>query len=170
MSGYRFGEGSLRNLHRAHPRLILVAGEALRTSRVDFGVHDGLRTLSEQGDNVAAGVSSTLDSYHRARHPETGELVPDSDPDGVAWALDLVPYVGGRLRWEWEPTYRVAEAVRRAAETHRVPLVWGGAWDQPLSALGADLAAEIDAYVDRRRKAGKRAFIDGPHFQMIRPT
>lgn len=167
MSGYLLGTESWRELRRGHPKLIAVTGLAITLTDTDFGVHDVLRTLAEQEQEVAEGTSWTLDSMHRARDPETMELVDDEDPVGVACAVDLVPYVRGRLRWEWPPCYKVAAAVRRAADQLKVELVWGGVWDRPLLQLGDDLEKEVAAYVARRQAAGKRASIDGPHFQLI---
>jgi peptidoglycan L-alanyl-D-glutamate endopeptidase CwlK len=53
-----------------------------------------------------------------------------------------------------------------AAREQDIPIRWGGAWDVVLTEsdeLPEDLVAD---YVARRRKAGKRAFIDGPHFEL----
>jgi peptidoglycan L-alanyl-D-glutamate endopeptidase CwlK len=44
---------------------------------------------------------------------------------------------------------------------------WGGVWDRTLDELDRfALEDEVQAYVARRRSQGKRAFPDGPHFQI----
>ena len=155
---YRFGAASLKEMTGVHPGLVRVWNHAISISLVDFAVHDGLRTLAEQTEYVRAGVSTTMNSMHLPQ------------PDGFGHASDLVPYVNGKLRWEWPPIYQIAEAVRASAVFQDVRIVWGGVWDRTLNDLpsGANnLEKEVQAYVSRRRRLGKRkVFIDGPHFQL----
>jgi peptidoglycan L-alanyl-D-glutamate endopeptidase CwlK len=33
--------------------------------------------------------------------------------DGFGHAVDLVPWINGKPRWEWKPIYHIAAAVRR---------------------------------------------------------
>jgi peptidoglycan L-alanyl-D-glutamate endopeptidase CwlK len=119
----------------------------------DFSVHDGIRTLAEQQQLVAGGASQTLDSRHITGH-----------------AVDLVPYINGKLRWEWSPIYRIADAVRVAAQERGTPLRWGGAWDVDFLTSTESPEDLVAGYVARRRKAGLRAFIDGPHFELPRAS
>ena len=90
--------------------------------------------------------------------------------DGFGHAMDLVPYINGKLRWEWPPIYVIAEAVHQAATELGVNLVWGGVWDRTFNSLPAKRDGIEDAvndYVQRRHAAGhKKVFIDGPHFQL----
>ena len=56
--------------------------------------------------------------------------------------------------------------MRVAANENDIPIRWGGDWDVIFSETDAapvDIAAD---YVARRRKAGKRLFSDGPHFEL----
>ena len=143
-----------------HPDLVKVVERAIRITKQDFSVHDGMRSLAEQKRYVARGVSKTLKSKHLKQ------------PDGHGHAVDLVPYINGKFRWEWEPIYEIAAAVHRAANELGVRLRWGGVWDRVFNELSAGSAAiakrAVNAYVARRRKAGRRAFIDGPHFELHR--
>lgn len=150
MSKWVFGERSEKELVGVKVPLVRVTRRALELSQVDFGVHDGMRTLAEQQEYVRRGVSQTLNSKHL-----TGD------------AVDLVPYVNGKLRWEWGPIYLIAVAVKLAAVEYGVQVRWGGVWDRTLNDLGANLEREVESYVERRRKAHRRAFIDGPHFELI---
>ena len=152
---YRFGARSEENLAGVKPDLVLVARRALALSPIDFSVHDGVRTLAEQMALVASGASKTLDSYHL-----TGD------------AVDLVPYVNGRLRWEHPLCNQVARAVQQAAGELGVRLVWGRVWDMELVELDPDdFDGERLAYVRRYQGAHglkKLPLDDGPHFQRVR--
>lgn len=165
---YVFGAASRKELQGVHPALEMLAEEAIAITEQDFGVHDGLRSDAEQIDYVARGVSKTLNSKHKRQ------------ADGFGHAFDLVPVINGKLRWEWKPIFVIAAAVRKAldivnakrAEVGKPPikLIWGGVWDRDFASLPADPKAmelAVNAYVSRRRKLGKTAFIDGPHYELV---
>lgn len=139
-----------------HPDLVSLVERAIRLTPVDFSVHDGLRTLEEQQEYVRRGVSQTINSRH----------LPGND--GLGHAVDLVPYINGKLRWEWGPIYLVTFTMRRLAVESGVPLIWGGVWDRRLAELSGDLEQHTIAYTRRRQALGLRAFLDGPHFELPR--
>ncbi len=142
-----------------HPDLGQFVDYLLEVSPIDFGVHDGIRELAEQKQLVKIGASRTLKSRHLA-----GE-------NGYGHAVDLVPYVNGKLRWEWEPIYKLAEAARIVSLEIEVPIRWGGVWDRRLGNLeGGFIEEEVADYVARRKKRfpKRKVFIDGPHFELPR--
>lgn len=142
-----------------HPDLCDVVDHALSISTMDFGVQDGLRDQEEQKQLVRMGASRTMKSRHLM-----GE-------DGYGHAVDLVPYYNGKLRWEWEMIYPVAEAVHHASLDLEVPIRWGGVWDRRLGNLDInDLKGEVATYTARRKKRwpNKKVFIDGAHFELPR--
>ncbi|MBI5461559.1 MAG: M15 family metallopeptidase [Gammaproteobacteria bacterium] len=149
MGQYKLGNKSLKELTGVHQDLVAVVSRTIELTVQDFAVHDGIRTLEEQRRLVASGASQTLDSRHITGH-----------------AVDLVPYINNKLRWEWELIYKIADAVRAAAKELGTPIRWGGAWD--LTLTDTDDATEdlVADYSARRRQAGKKAFIDGPHFEL----
>ena len=151
MSGFKLGKRSRKELEGVHSDLVAVVERAIELTVQDFSVHDGIRTLDDQRRLVERGASKTLNSRHISGH-----------------AVDLVPYINGKLRWEWEPIYDIAEAVRFAAMEQGIPIRWGGAWDRRLT--DEEIAPEdiVSDYVTRRKNAGKRAFIDGPHYELPR--
>ena len=155
---YRLGARSRAELKGVHPDLVKVVERAIQITVQDFSVHDGLRTLEEQKRYVASGASQTLNSKHRAQ------------ADGYGHAVDLVPFINGKMRWEWEPIYVIAAAVWQAARELGVPVRWGGAWidlaDIKIGTPGA-MKAAVEAYGAARRKAGKKVFTDGPHFELV---
>lgn len=150
------GPKSLQELVGVTPPLVECVKRAIRRPEltVDFAVHDGLRTIAEQRAYLASGASQTLNSKH----------LPQAD--GHGHAVDLVPYVNGKLRWEWPLIYPIVQAMYRASIELELELVWGGVWDRQLDELAIDsLEDEVEAYVARRRAKGKKAFTDGPHFE-----
>lgn len=149
MAAFSLGEKSLRELEGVHADLVAVVKRAIVLTAQDFSVHDGLRTVAEQQRLVAAGASQTMNSRHLSGH-----------------AVDLVPVVNGKLRWEWSPIYVIADAVRVAARELKVPLRWGGAWDVDFTESEESPEDLVSGYVARRRKNGQRAFIDGPHYEL----
>ncbi len=157
MKAYFLGEKSRAELKGVHPDLAAVTVRAIEITKQDFGVHDGLRTKAEQREYVRRGVSKTMNSRHLKQ------------PDGFGHAVDLVPYVNGKLRWEWEPIYEIASAVHTAANELGVKLRWGGVWDRVFNDLreGPDgLKRAVSGYVARRRAKRRSAFIDGPHYEL----
>ena len=149
MSTFTLGQSSLRELKGVHPDLVSVVKRAIQLSAQDFTVHDGIRTEEEQRRLVASGASTTMNSRHLTGH-----------------AVDLVPFVNGKLRWEWPPIYVIADAVRIAARELNVPIRWGGSWDVDFTSSNQSPEDLVEEYVRRRRRQGLRAFIDGPHYEL----
>lgn len=155
---FTLGPKSLQELQGVHPSLVQCVRLAIVRTTVDFGVHDGIRTLQEQREYLRKGTSTTMNSKHLPQR------------DGYGHAVDLVPYINGQLRWEWEPIYRIAAAMCSAARELQLPLRWGGVWDrrfpQDFKGNVGDMRSQVEQYVARRRSADRRAFIDGPHFEL----
>ena len=148
---FHLGSKSLANLEGVHDDLKKVVIAAIGLSAQDFTVFEGLRSLDKQRENVAKGVSKTMNSRHLTGH-----------------AVDLVPWIDGKPKWEWEPIYVIAKAVRQAAIELNVPIRWGGAWDVRLNDLSDDLEAEVKAYTARKKEEqpGHKVFLDGPHMEL----
>lgn len=154
---FRLGKASRAELQGVDPGLVRVVERAIELTTVDFGVSEGLRSLSRQRELYEAGASRTLDSYH----------LPDAN--GVGWAVDLYAWIAGKPQWQSAPMHAIAVAMRQAGIEQSYSLVWGAVWDRKLEQLDpANLAGEIDAYRKRyqlRNGAKKRPLIDRPHFQ-----
>jgi len=82
MSNFKLGKKSKRNLTGVYPPLAVVVMRAIEITNVDFMVFEGVRKIERQRFLYRTGKSRTLKSYH-------------------LWglAVDLVPYVNGRLTW-----------------------------------------------------------------------
>jgi len=157
---YALGAGSKRELAGVYPIMVRSVERGIQLTTQDFTVHDGLRTLAEQKEYVARGVSRTLKSMHIAQ------------PDGYGHAVDLVPYINGKLRWEWPAIYKIAEAMHTAFCAEDLLVRWGGVWDRIFNDLEADhLEEEVRMYVARMkaRRPDRDVFIDGPHFEVYSP-
>jgi peptidoglycan L-alanyl-D-glutamate endopeptidase CwlK len=148
---FKLSRRSRDNLIGVEPGLVAVVERAIQITKADFAVTEGLRTLTKQRELVAKGASQTLDSKHLK-----GE------------AVDLVAFIGPRISWELNLYDDIADAMKQAAIEQGVALRWGAAWNIPnICAWAGTMQAAMDYYVDARRKAGRRPFIDAPHFEMV---
>lgn len=143
MSHFTLGSNSLREAGGVHPHLIQMVKYAIYITPQDFALHDGLRTLAEQREYVRTGASQTMDSLHLPQR------------DGWGHAVDLVPYINGKLRWEWPAIYPIAESMRAAAVHYGYPLEWGG-----IKGFGSILTL--------KGPIKSHTGWDGPHFQLPR--
>jgi peptidoglycan L-alanyl-D-glutamate endopeptidase CwlK len=132
-----------------HPDLVRVVRRAAE-GKAMFRVVEGVRTPERQAELVAEGASQTMNSRHLTGH-----------------AVDLAPLVDGAVSWDWKHFFPLADAVADAARAEGVLLIWGGAWARTVQdwPKGGAKAAQ-DAYVAERRSAGRRPFLDGPHFEL----
>ncbi|MNU43018.1 hypothetical protein D3C71_317940 [compost metagenome] len=117
MSQFQLSQRSLTRLIGVHPDLVAVVKLAIQRTAVDFLVVEGVRTVARQRENVAKGVSKTMDSYHL---PQT---------DGLSHAVDLAPLVNRAIPWDdWEAFRRLADVVKACAAELGVLVDWGGDW------------------------------------------
>lgn len=119
---FAFGARSLARLDGVHPDLVKVMKRAIGCSTVDFAVIEGLRTLATQKKYMAAGATRTMNSRHLTGH-----------------AVDIAPYIEGKIRWDWPLFHQIAPVVKKAAAELNIPITWGGDW---------------------------RSFKDGPHWEL----
>jgi len=119
---FTLGSRSRQRLEGVHPDLVRVVERAIGITTVDFTVLEGRRTPERQRQLVAAGASQTMNSRHLTGH-----------------AVDLGAWVNNQVRWDWPLYYRIADAMKAAAQAEDVPIEWGGDW---------------------------KTFKDGPHYQL----
>ena len=119
---YKLSSRSLKRLEGVHPDLVRVVTRAIEITEVDFAVIEGRRTLERQRQLVKKGASRTMRSRHLTGH-----------------AVDLAPWTGGTIRWDWPLFYPIAKAMKQAAGELGIAIRWGGDW---------------------------KRFKDGPHFQL----
>jgi hypothetical protein len=147
---FKLSQKSLSRLSGVKNEMHSVVCEAIKLSKIDFGVTCGLRTEAEQRELVDKGASQTMKSLHL-----TGD------------AVDVVAYLGSRISWELNLYDDIADAFKEAALNNNVKLRWGAAWHQNLTDWEGSSEDLMNAYVDLRRSQGRRAFIDAPHFELV---
>lgn len=109
-------------LKGVHPDLVKVINRAIQITDIDFTVLEGLRTLERQKELLKKGATTTLNSRHLTGH-----------------AVDIAPFVGGKISWDWPLYHKLAKIVKQAAKDVGVTIEWGGDW---------------------------KSFKDGPHWQL----
>jgi peptidoglycan LD-endopeptidase CwlK len=129
---------SEKNLTGVHDKLVAVVRLAATITEIDFIVTEGLRTVERQKELYAKGASTTMNSKHLTGH-----------------AVDLAAVIGTEVRWDWSCYYKLAEAMKQAAEDLGVDVKWGGNW-KLLSLTRAPINARILS----------KSFPDGPHFEI----
>lgn len=155
--GFKFGSRSVRELEGVHPDLVTLCKATIGNSPVDFGVFDGIRTAADQ-NALYKRKASQIDGYTKiGRH--------QVQASGYGHAVDLVPWIDGRFQWDWEAIYDLTETLHQMANELNTHIRWGGCWQHinPLQGSPENWVAE---YVKRRRAQGRRAFNDGPHFEL----
>lgn len=136
MSRYRYGRRSLERLNSCDPDLFLLMCEALADPACpsDMTVLEGHRGEARQNEMHAAGRSQLR--WPRSRHNTMPSM-----------AVDVAPYVGGAVSWDWEHYHPLADHIKatwarlKAEGKVHGELEWGGDW---------------------------RRFRDGPHWQLNR--
>jgi len=148
---FTLSKRSIAKLDGVNDRLVAVVCRAIEITTVDFAVIDGLRTPEKQLEYFNKGAS----------HIKTGGA------HVAGKAVDLMAYINGRVSWELNLYDNIAEAMRTAAIEQGVAIRWGGAWTvNDICKWQGTMASAMTAYIDERRKQGKRPFIDGPHFEV----
>lgn len=147
---FKLSQRSLSRLEGVNDQLKLCVLHAIKVTKVDFGVIEGVRTVERQKELVESGASLTMNSKHI---------------DGMA--VDLMAYIGSRHSWELNLYDNIADAMKEAALEHGVSLRWGAAWHiDDVRNWNGTMEDAMNAYIDLRRSQGRRPFLDGPHFEL----
>ena len=122
MSGFVYGERSLKNLATCHANLQRIAHLAIKYTTVDFTITEGVRSQERQEQLVKSGASKTMKSYHLDSK--------DGVIDNKGMALDFYPIVNGVLDVNANMSYFkvVADAFKKAAAELGFRVTWGGDW------------------------------------------
>ena len=150
---FKLSSRSLGRLDGVDEKLSNVVKKAIGYSTVDFGVIQGLRSVEEQKELVARGLSKTMKSKHLEGR-----------------AVDLMAYLNGRACWEINVYDEIADAMKQAAIEEDVHIRWGAAWTvSDIRSWEGTMEEAMLHYVDIRRGQNKRPFIDAPHFELMTP-
>ena len=148
---YKLSTKSQERLIGVEPELKEIVYEAIKVTKVDFGVIEGLRTEEKQKQLVESGASQTMKSKHLEGR-----------------AVDLMAYIGGRGSWELSVYDEIADAMKEAAIKVDVAVRWGAAWTvTDIREWKGTREEAMNSYIDTRRGQGRRPFIDAPHFELM---
>ena len=148
---YKLSTKSQERLIGVEPELKEIVYEAIKVTKVDFGVIEGLRTEEKQKQLVESGASQTMKSKHLEGR-----------------AVDLMAYIGGRGSWELSVYDEIADAMKEAAIKVDVAVRWGAAWTvTDIREWEGTMEDAMNSYIDTRRSQGRRPFIDAPHFELM---
>ena len=106
---FSLSERSKINLQGVDIRLVRIVEQAIKETKIDFTVTEGLRTPERQQQLVTDGFSQTMKSKHLTGH-----------------AVDLVAIVNGKVSWDKEHYPEIARAMKKAASDQQVKIRWGG--------------------------------------------
>ena len=140
---------SLTKLQGIHPHLKAVILKAITLTEIDFIVLEGLRSSQRQRKLVDKGASQTMKSRHITGH-----------------AVDLGAYANGNISWDWKYYYKIADAVKKAAESEDIQIRWGGAWHTSLTQYVGTAKELSKEYTQLRKSQKRKVFLDGPHFEL----
>lgn len=144
---YNLSKLSRSRMVGLHPDLIKIVELAIKLTKVDFRVQEGLRTIETQREYVKKGASQTMNSRHL-----TGK------------AVDVVALPAGVVSWDLKHYCTIAQAFKEASESLAIPVRWGGCWLE-LSSV-TDPMKSVEAYSANKRANKQKAFIDSPHFEL----
>lgn len=112
---FKFSNRSKSNLQECHFSLQLIIREALSYGIMDFTIIEGHRPKDLQEKYFREGKSKV--HYPNGKHNK----VPSE-------AVDIVPYIDGKINWEKEHCCVLAGIVLSASSKLEIPIRWGGAW------------------------------------------
>lgn len=142
--GFVLSDKSIQKMDGVKDDLVRVVKRAIEISDTDFAVIEGLRTKERQAELVKKGASKTMNSKHLTGH-----------------AVDIAPIINGKISWDFEHYYPLANSMAKAATELGVKVRWGGAWTTITGKPGTP-QDWVKAY-----RAGGGRFLDGPHFELL---
>lgn len=121
------GKRSLDTLKGIHPDLQKVIKEAIKESPVDFTVTDGVRTTAQQqalyakGRTAPGGKVTNADGVKNKSNHQV-------KADGYGYAIDLYPYVDGKVDYndESDSLKVIAAHIKATAKCLGINVGWGG--------------------------------------------
>ncbi len=161
---FTFGERSQLNLSYCHPDLIKIHLEAIRTSRIDYGISHGHRTPEQQFELFKEGRSFINESWEVTNKNEVvtncdGYTKKSKHNLYPSIATDIYIYVPGKSKLTFDEKHLIyvishiittAQIMYENGEIEHV-LRWGGNWDKD---------GEI---------VYDQTLIDLPHVELVKP-
>lgn len=130
----KFSQRSKDALKGVHPDLVRLMEAAIVDSPVDFTIVEGVRTAERQKQLYAQGRTTKGDivTYSNGVTSKSNHQVK---ADGYGHAVDLYPFVDGKLRMS-EPYVvpklrEISKHIKAKAAKLGIKIVWGGDWKKP---------------------------------------
>lgn len=160
-----FGKGSQARMEGLHPKLKQVLELAIKISKIDFTIIEGVRSDEQCYINFGKGRTKAqceaAGCPPRYADPKSPKVTWVKHPlssnhrkksDGFGHAVDIYPYpvslVLGKKAKDYEPLFdKIADAMFEAARQLGISIRWGADWD-------------ID------KKPRERGETDNPHFEL----
>lgn len=129
----KFSKRSKENLQGVHPSLVAVLEAAIKNTPIDFTITEGVRTAEEQKALYAIGRRGikgerTVTDKDGVRRKSDHQIKGDN----YGHAVDLYPYVGGKLRVTGPEVAgylsTIALHIKAVAKEKGVKIIWGGDW------------------------------------------
>lgn len=140
MGKYMYGKGSESQLVTVKTALQGVCKKALSYGVMDASVIQGVRSKEEQNHYFNTGKSKV--KWPNSKHNVVA-------PTELAEAVDIAPFVNGKVSWKKDHCLVWAGLMLAAAKEEGVKLRWGGCW----SGEPGDI--------------GNQAFEDLVHFELV---
>jgi peptidoglycan LD-endopeptidase CwlK len=118
---FAWGPKSQAELDTVLPDIRRVMDRALSFGIIDMSVLEGRRGRLRQNELFYEGKSKVM--WPNGKHNV-------KDPEDLAEAVDVAPYVNGGTSDKWVHCCYMAGIVLAAAKVEGVPIRWGGNWDQ----------------------------------------
>lgn len=125
---YNLSGRSHNNLKNIHPDLVTIMTAGVRYSPIDFSITDGVRTAEQQnllyqkGRTLPGSIVTNCDGYKVLSNHQIRS-------DGFGYAVDLYPFVGGKVRLhDAEGLAVIALHLKSIAKGLGIKLYWGGDW------------------------------------------
>ena len=131
---FKLKKESLKNLEGIHPNLVMIMAESIKTSLYEFSIVDGIRTVERQQNLYLKGrekpgviVTNADGIKYKSNHQIKN--------DGYGYAVDLYPYINGKIRTSYDKYKKefeaIAEHILKKAKKFNIDIVWGGHWTDP---------------------------------------
>ena len=115
----RFGRTSKRRLMTCDPRLRVLFSYV--ANKFDCSIIQGRRDKATQDKYFAEGKS-------KLKWPNSKHNV--LEPEMLSKAVDVAPYIDGKICWDSSQCYYFAGYVMRVADELGLNIRWGGSWDR----------------------------------------
>lgn len=120
MNKFYFSNKSKEKLRTVNGKLCEVCKRTLSYGVMDFTIIEGVRSRAKQDRLYELGNS-------KVRWPDSKHNVKEEND--LARAVDLAPFVNGKVSWKIEHCLVLAGLVLGAGKELGVDIRWGGNWD-----------------------------------------